>query len=45
LHLWDDATVERADRLVVGADGRVKLAADLGERLDEATEPAVELTR
>ncbi len=44
-YLGDHAVVERADRLVVGAHGRVELAADLGQRLDEAAEPAVQLAR
>ena len=44
-HLGDDAVLEGADRLVVGSDRRVELASDLGERLDEASESAVELAR
>jgi len=37
--------VERADRLVVGGDGRVELTADLRERFDEAAQAAVQLAR
>ncbi len=44
-HLRHDARVEGADGLVVGRHGRVELAPDLAERLDETAEAAVQLAR
>jgi len=44
-HLGHHAMVEGADRLVVGGHGRVELAADFGQRLQEAPEAPVQLAR
>jgi len=42
-HGHEQAGLERAERLVVGADGGVEAAADLGEVADEDADAVVEL--